>query len=176
MAVSQLVVAGAGAAALALILRARRRSALPQKQTAEAQSVAHKKPKTLQAVGKAVMQASALHVAARKKDARAIFDEMDENHDGIISRDEAAKWLHANPEWTAALGISPVVDAFLAAVDDDGSGHVSRAEFSAWWHRLASSSSTLLVCDSNLNTGQGRAATRPTRLCARQWHRERPLR
>ena len=94
----------------------------------------------LKQVGKRVLSATAMHSKARKRDARQIFDEMDVDHNGTVTREEASAWLSNNSEWAEAIGISSSIDAFLAHVDEDESGEISRAEFSAWWGRLQSTS------------------------------------
>lgn len=93
---------------------------------------------SLKQVGTRVLGASALHSNARKKDARLIFDEMDVDHNGTVTVQEASAWLSRNSDWAEAIGISSSIDAFLAHVDEDESGEISRAEFAAWWGRLQS--------------------------------------
>jgi Ca2+-binding EF-hand superfamily protein len=61
---------------------------------------------------------------------KAMFDRIDANHDGVITRDEFDAWRAARlAEWQAKSGERR--DKAFAAIDSDHSGQISKAEFDA---------------------------------------------
>ena len=62
---------------------------------------------------------------------QGLFDTMDADRDGYVTREEAERWLRANAR-EAAESIEPVISTFLQHLehaDADHDGRISRAEF-----------------------------------------------
>ena len=98
-----------------------------------------------------VAEQQILHSASVRKKVRAIFDAMDQNGDGVVSRDEAVAF-------GALFGLSRSeaerrAASMLAAVDRDGDAVLDPAEWEAWFdsmllHAASPSRSTAASIDA----------------------------
>ena len=64
--------------------------------------------------------------------AHSLFDQIDVDGDGTISREELDVWLRKRPTWAASHGIRGVESVFAALVGGNNQAKIDKSSFVAW--------------------------------------------
>ena len=79
--------------------------------------------------------------------AHSLFDQIDVDDDGTISREQLDVWLRKRPTWAASHGIRGVESVFAALVGGNDQAKIDKSSFVAWLPALVREPSILTLVD-----------------------------